>query len=160
MFPYLRLSGDDEIEEVSTYFPGLDFIPCIPSVSKVYVGLIYGREDVEKLNLMCPNMTELHLKGPMKENITSVAPVIWSNMRKLKLLDMDIDLRKNENSNLDSALTGFSKKSCERLSGVINQNQLTVEELQSFQRQNPSILDLQGHIFLMIYKTQLTKLTN
>ena len=132
--------------EFSTYFPGLDFIPYIPHVTDVFVALIYGREDVEKLNLMCPNMTELHLLGDMKENFTLIAPVIWSNMTKLKLLRMTIDLDEIKDSDLDSALTGFSAKTLKCVQKYIwkNRNKVSWEELQSFERQNPSILDLQG----------------
>ena len=129
-------------------FPGLDFIPCIPHVTKVRIFFPQTSIGVEKLSLMCPNMTELKLDGTMHENFTIIAPIIWSNMRKLKSLTMGILVNgaRNEAFDIYSAITGFSQESCKKINGIIwkNKNRLTLDELQKFERQNPSILDLQG----------------
>jgi len=98
---------------------------------------------------MCPNMTELILHRTKRENFPGIAPVIWSSMMKLKSLTMTIIVNEivNPDFDVDSAIKGFSQESCKKIKGIIkkNKNQLTLNELQEFERQNPSMLDLKGH---------------
>ena len=102
---------------------------------------------VKIISSMCPNATSLVLLGTIRE-FPEVSQIIWSNMTKLESLDMEIDVsyRGGPGFEIDSALTGFSEKSCKKISKIIQKNggQISLKELQRFERRSPSILDLEG----------------
>ena len=132
----------------------MDSIPYIPHVKDVFVncGESYytmGKNLVKVVSSMCPNATSLDLYGTIRE-FPEVSQIIWSNMTKLESLDMEIDVsyRGGPGFEIDSALTGFSEKTCKKISKIIQKNggQISLKELKKFDRRSPSILDLQGEI--------------
>ena len=129
-------------------------ISSLPNVHKLTVTNATPGETtsiIEKFSQLCPNITNLFLYHICASSL-EVVQTIWTRFKGLKSLKIELTVTDNNNNpfDLDSAFSGYSLESIERIKSKLERG-ISMEEARRGEQQNPSILDLKGNFILFYY---------